>query len=85
MPDNLVGASAFGTYVGGRHTHTFGVGTPAMTNLAVSRGPQVRPGFEVVPEHLGPRDLSGYNNEDLIKHSHASYVAYVNRYNTVYN
>jgi len=69
--------------VSGQPTHTFGVGTPGMTNM---RGPRQRgpPQMETVIGHPVDAQREGFNNEDLIKRSHASYVAYANRYNTVY-
>ena len=63
-----------------------------MANVVTSAAP-----YQTVPQ--GPyrpqmvsrgraRGISGRyggNNEDLMKHSHAAYVAYVNKYNTVYS
>jgi hypothetical protein len=49
------------------------------------RLPVFRP--QVIPrtsQNQAPSLSRGGNNENLIRQSHASYIAYVNRYNTVY-
>lgn len=83
MPDNPTGAVAGGTYVSGHPTFSYGVGNPGMVNMA-GQGPS--PQVASRPEAIDRKEFGaeGFNQEDLIRHSHASYVAYVNRYNTVY-